>query len=397
MAIDGRLSGRVEGRGTVASPQLAGNFTLAGFKLEVPEQGVYLKDGSLQARLEDHRLVLEKIRLRGGAGTLEGQGSLTWDAGKPDMRVTLDASKLEVIRLLDRHLILSGRLGANVADRNIRLEAKLKVDEGEIALPAADMPTLSSDVVVLGRDDKGRKKERAFAPDMKLDLDLGEKFKLKGRGIDARLTGAIALTTTGAAPARAVGSIRVAEGRYSAYGQRLEIERGILSFAGPLDDPGLNIVAMRKQQPVEAGVAIRGSALAPQISLVSNPTVPDSEKLSWLILGHGASGSNRSDLALLQTAASALLSRGDSVMLTDRIARATGLDDVSVTGSGSLEHTVLNLGKRLSSNAYLSFEQGIAAATSLVKINYTLTPRLSVRAQTGTESAVDAFYTFRFK
>lgn len=397
MTMDGRITGHVEGGGTVASPHLSGTLALAGFRFEYPEQGIYLKDGGLRARLEDQRLVLEKIRLRGGTGTLEGGGSLAWEAGRPDLNVTLNADKLEVIRRLDRHVILSGELGANVENRKVRLEAKLKVDEGEIALPAADTPTLSSDVVVLGRDDPGRGKERGFAPDMTLDLDLGEKFHLKGRGLDARLAGTIALAATGGAPARAVGSIRVAEGRYSAYGQRLEIERGILSFSGPLDDPGLDIVAMRKRQPVEAGVAIRGSALSPQVRLVSNPTVPDSEKLSWLILGHGTSGTSRADLALLQTAAAALLSRGDSVMLTDRIAQATGLDEVSVAGSGGLEHTVLNLGKRLSSRAYLSFEQGLATATSLVKINYTLTPRLSVRAQTGTESAVDAFYTFRFK
>lgn len=397
MTIDGRIRGSVQGSGTPASPHLAGSLTLTGFRFTYPEQGIYLNDGNLQARLEDRRLVFERIALRGGAGTLEGSGSMAWDAGKPQIHVALNASKLELLRTLDRHLILSGQLGADVVDQNVQLQAKLKVDEGEIVLPAADTPTLSSDVVVLGRNEKGQKKDRSFAPDAKLDLDLGEKFHLKGRGIDARLTGALTLSTTAGAAAKAIGSIRVAEGRYSAYGQRLEIERGILSFSGPLDDPGLNIVAMRKLQPVEAGVSIRGSALAPKISLVSNPTVPDSEKLSLLILGHGASGSNRTDLALLQTAATALLSRGDSVMLTDRIAQATGLDDVSVSGSGGLESTVLNLGKRLSSRAYLSFEQGLAAATSLVKINYTLTPRLSVRAQTGTESAVDAFYTFRFK
>ena len=58
---------------------------------------------------------------------------------------------------------------------------------------------------------------------------------------------------------------------------------------------------------------------------------------------------------------------------------------------------MLTLGKRLSSRAYLSFEQGLAAATNLVKITYTLTPRLSLRAQTGSENALDAFYTFSFK
>jgi translocation and assembly module TamB len=56
----------------------------------------------------------------------------------------------------------------------------------------------------------------------------------------------------------------------------------------------------------------------------------------------------------------------------------------------------LTLGKRLSSRAYLSYEQGLSGAETLAKINYTLTPRISVRAQAGTVPAVDLFYTFSF-
>jgi translocation and assembly module TamB len=279
----------------------------------------------------------------------------------------------------------------------VHATAELKADKGEIALPDADTPTLSSDVVVLGRDGEAERRSPPFATDIVLDLDLGEHFQLKGRGITARLAGAVKVQAGSDAPATASGSIRVAEGSYSAYGQRLAIDRGIFNFAGPLDNPGLDIVALRKGLAVEAGVAIRGTALAPQISLVSNPPVPDSEKLSWLILGRGMEGASRSDLGLLQTAAGALLARGESISLQQRIAHAAGLDEFSLGGGGALESTVLTLGKRLSSRAYLSFEQGLASASNLVKISYTLTPRLSLRTQAGTDNAVDAFYTFSFK
>jgi translocation and assembly module TamB len=229
-----------------------------------------------------------------------------------------------------------------------------------------------------------------------LDLALGEHFFVKGKGLDAQLGGALKLTGTQGALPSSRGSIRVIKGNYAAYGQRLEIEHGFLNFQGPLDNPGLNIVAMRKNQLVEAGVSVTGTVNSPQVTLVSNPTVPDGQKLSWLVLGHGTENSSAQDFSALQLAAQALLGAGQSVSLQQRVAGATGLDDVSLKGSGGLGNTVLSLGKRLSSRAYVSYEQGLANTSTLVKVNYLLSQRLSLRVQAGLSPAVDLFYTFSF-
>jgi translocation and assembly module TamB len=154
---------------------------------------------------------------------------------------------------------------------------------------------------------------------------------------------------------------------------------------------------MRKNQPVEAGVEITGTALTPRATLVSNPNVPDTEKLSWLVLGHGLDGASRAEFDLIQAAAGALLSRGESATLQARVAQATGLDEVGLKGSGEgLQGAVLTFGKRISSRVYVSYEQGITGASNLVKIKYTLTPRWTVQTQAGSDSAVDVFYTLSF-
>ena len=74
------------------------------------------------------------------------------------------------------------------------------------------------------------------------------------------------------------------------------VERGIVNFQGPLDDPGLNVLALRKGTLVEAGVTVTGTAQRPVVRLVSTPPVPDSEKLSWIVLGRvpDASGTDTS-------------------------------------------------------------------------------------------------------
>lgn len=395
LEFDGALQAMLRADGSMAQPQLSGSLSGDRFRVALPEQGLRFAEGRFQAQLQDQALLLKAFSIRAGAGSLTGQGKLAFEGGAPRMQLSLKADKLEVLSRPDRLLTLSGKGDALVAAKKVQVNAQLKADRGVMELPKGDTPTPSEDVVVLGRPERVQK-SLPYALNFALDLDLGERFFTKGRGLDAQLGGVLKLSSVDGALPNTRGSIRVVKGAYSAYGQRLEIDRGILNFQGPMDNPGLNIVALRKNQPVEAGVAVTGTVQAPTVKLVSNPSVPDSEKLSWLVLGHGVESSSKQEFDALQAAAGVLLAAGDSITLQQRIAHAAGLEEVSLKGAGGLEGTVLTLGKRLSSRAYLSYEQGLTGATSLAKINYTLTQRLSVRAQAGTTPAVDLFYTFSF-
>ncbi|MDP1903130.1 MAG: translocation/assembly module TamB domain-containing protein [Pseudomonadota bacterium] len=394
--FDGQLSAKLTATGTLAAPRLGGTLAGERFTLALPEQGMNFKDGRFQAELHQDTLELKSLSLRGGDGSLSGQGRLALRADQPDMRLTLRADKLTVISRPDRLLILSGDGKLALESRKLRLDARLKADRGQFELAGEDAPSLSEDVVVLGREAPAKATGMPWDIALDLDLDLGDRFTLRARGLDAQLGGNLKLTGRQGTPPRANGSIRVVKGAYAAYGQRLNIERGILNFQGPLDNPGLNIAAWRRNQTVEAGVSITGTAQAPVVRLISNPTRPDSEKLSWLVLGHGIDEAGGQEFDLMQLAAGALLGAGESVTLQQRIAHAAGLEEVSLKGAGNLESTILTLGKRLSSRAYLSYEQGLAGSDALVKINYTLTRRLSLRAQAGTTPALDLFYTFSF-
>lgn len=394
--IDGRLDAELQFAGTLAEPRLNGSLRGEAIELALPEQGMRLRDGSFHAALEDGTLRVGQLRLRGGDGTLTGEGRLAWREEHPDIRLQLRAERLQVVSRPDRLLILSGDGELALRGEQLRVGARLRADRGLLELSGQDAPTLSDDVTVVGRKAPVAGKGIPYAVDLDLDLDLGERVYFKGRGLDAQLGGAMRLSGRQGRPLRATGSIRAVSGNFSAYGQRLNIERGVLNFQGPLDNPGLNILALRKDQAVEAGVAVTGTVQAPTVRLVSTPNVPDAEKLAWLVLGHGLSETGGGELDALQLAGAALLGVGESITLQQRIADAAGLEEVSLKGAGTLESTVITLGKRLSSRAYLTYEQGLAGTEALVRIQYTLTPRLSLRAQAGTVPAVDLFYRFSF-
>jgi len=56
----------------------------------------------------------------------------------------------------------------------------------------------------------------------------------------------------------------------------------------------------------------------------------------------------------------------------------------------------VELGARLSERIYVTYEQGLAAASRALRLNFKLTPRWTVRAENSTTNAVDLFYTFSF-
>ena len=397
VTLDGAAQAQISASGTVNAPLLSGSVTADKLRFGYPQQGIAFTDGSLRATLRGDTLTLDSLRLRAGSGTLTGSGTALLRDGKPTMQIALQAHKLALLQRPDRQVTVSGKADINLAPHLIRVNAKIKADRALIELPRDDAPTISSDVIVLGWKKPPPTKGLPTALDFDLDFDLGDQFYLKGRGVDARLTGLVKLHARDGGLPNAIGSVQVAKGTYTAYGQRLSIERGVVNFSGPVDNPGLNVLALRKNQTVEAGVAITGSAQAPVVKLVSIPDVPDTEKLSWLVLGHGTENSSAAEFSALQTAAGVLLGMGDSVSLQAKLAKATGLSEVNLTGGGTLQSSILVLGKRLSKNVYLSYEQGLAGTTSLVKINYALSRRVSVRLQTGSQSAVDVFYTFSFR
>ncbi|NMG77349.1 translocation/assembly module TamB domain-containing protein, partial [Aromatoleum diolicum] len=72
-------------------------------------------------------------------------------------------------------------------------------------------------------------------------------------------------------------------------------------------------------------------------------------------------------------------------------------DGTIVSGGDGVGGQVLMLGKRLSSDLFLSFEQSLGGAESLVKLTYQLTRQVSVVARSGTDNSADIYYTISFE
>lgn len=153
------------------------------------------------------------------------------------------------------------------------------------------------------------------------------------------------------------------------------------------------------------------------IRLISDPELPDTEKLAWLVLGHGPEQMSASDATVLLGAAGGLLGN-DSGNIVQQLKSTFGIDELGVrqgelgsTGSrqpasrvagGSIDTTastgnqIFSVGKRLSSNALLSYEQSIGRAEGIVKLTVNLNRNLALIGRAGSDNAIDLFYTLTF-
>lgn len=393
--IDGAVKLTVSGDGTLKTPNLSGNVQANKLLFSLAREGVMLKDGALEANFENDQLLIKQASWHGGDGIIQASGSMRLKQGKPTADLTWLAEKFTVISRADRLLVLSGKGNTTLEDDLLTISGNFTVDKGLAELADETAPSLSDDVVILGKTDI------VVEPALRillngLRISLGDDFRLRGRGLDTDLTGALTFTGLTQYRPHTEGSIQTKNGTYIAYGQKLTIERGQLNFSGTVDNPGVNIRAMRDSKPINAGVEITGNAQNPATKLVSDPSVADSEKLSWLVLGHGMEQTSKNDYGILSLAAGVILSQGQSVPLQTQVARAAGLDELSFSGGDATSASVV-FGKRLTSQLYLSYVKSISGLLDVARLTFNISPQWSIRGEAGTESAVDMLYTFSFK
>lgn len=393
---NGSVNGKLFITGTIGDPKLSGRLQGQQLRVLLADSGFVLRDGRLDAALSGNSLMLRELSFAGsnGTGRLLLSGPVRFDDGHAAGALDWRLERFLAFDRVDRQLQVSGNGELVLADSRLDLRGEVAVDRGFFDVGQADAPELSDDVVVIG---KRPQSGRALAVGIDVAVSLGDQIRLQGRGLDARIGGQLQVASAPGELLTAKGEVKVTRGTFTAYGRELAIERGVLRFDGPPSNPALDIRAMRRGTEVAAGVSIVGTAQAPRISLVSEPQVPDAEKLSWLVLGQGLSGSSTAQVGMLQDAAGALLAQGAAGGLQSQIASSLGVDSIGLARSrDNLQQRVITVGKRLSSRLYLSYQHGLQTAGSILLLRYTLSPRITLEAETGVRSVFSVFYNFAF-
>ena len=446
-ALQGSLTGRVQERGFLTAvfpglvqeshgeldldlrlggvwrePGLAGSLKLAKAGAYLPSAGIHVSDLELTARLERELIRIEGFKAVSGAGHLEGAALVQlhgWEVA--GYSGTLNGERFQTVYLPELQLLTSPKLSFKGEGSRLVVAGDLVVPEMLISgPPTRSVVTPSKDVILEGAPAGGESAKFPLDVEGKIRLVLGDKVKVKAEGIDATLGGEMDLALQGIDRITSRGEIRVVKGRYRAYGMDLEIVRGRLYYVGgPVDQPTLDILALRTVGDVRAGVSVAGPLGSQVVKLYSEPTLPDVDIMAYMVLGHPLGTSSTDQASLMAGAASSLLSFGQSESLQDQIKDRLGLNvlgvetvdqttagrmgyqEVPVTPTGAAPKTsagesLMTVGKYLTPKIYLSYGRSLVTGGSLFQLRYDIMRHWQIETQSGSESGADIYYKLEF-
>lgn len=384
--LAGQLNGSGRLTGTLLAPQINGNVVLSGGEVSGAELPVSLQDLSLQALIAGEQVQLNGVWRSGQAGRGQLNGHLTWGQAL-GMDLRLQGQQLPVTVEPYATLEVAPDLNLRLIDDKLAVTGKVLVPKGKIVVRELPPSTVkvSDDTVIVGHQTEEGKPPMAMAMD--IDVVVGQDtLSFSGFGLTANLLGHVHIGDN----MDTRGELSLADGRYRAYGQRLTIRRARLLFAGPIDQPYLDIEAIRKVDDVIAGIRLSGSAEQPTTNVFSEPAMSQEQALSYLVLGRplGTSGEDNNMLA----EAALGLGLAGSAGITGSLASGLGIDDFQLDTEGSGNSTSVVASGNLTEKLSLRYGVGVFEPANTIALRYKLSKKVYLEAASGLASSLDIFY-----
>lgn len=389
--------------GSLDAPSVSVDARLTEGSLFVPPSGTRVSSFEARLRTPAGRRLTLAASAAEGAGRLSIDGELALDpaSGWPG-EIHVTGTDFPVVRLPDAEANASPDLNVRFGGGEVALTGTLtipRVAVNVLSLPESAVSVSPDEVIVRAALDDdaadagsatGDFFTRAVSGDV--ELVLGDAVAIEAAGLSARVTGGLRWTKQrGDSLGRGEGRLSIADGSYVAYGQQLDIERGHLIFAGPIDNPALDVRAIRPDIDVTAGLQVTGYMTDPRFGLFSRPAMPDSEILSWIVTGHGLSDASSGEAGIIARAALSLGAERSS-MVTSQVQDAFGLDELSVSTGATASETSFIAGKRLTPKLSVRSDFNPFDRLWSFFLNYKLTDTWSVEAESGQRQGADLIY-----
>lgn len=385
-----KLTGRLNGSGTISggllAPLVNGTVQLSDGEVSGPELPIELQALQLQAVIAG-----EAVQLNGGwKSGKSGQGSLNGNIAWGQALVVdlaLKGTQLPVTVEPYAKLEVAPDLKISMAGDELAIAGKVLVPKGEITVRELPPSTVkvSDDTIIVGAQTEEGKPPLA----MKMDIDVvvgQDKLSFAGFGLTANLQGQVHIGDN----MDTRGELWLNDGRYRAYGQRLTVRRARLLFAGPLDQPYLDIEAIRQTDDVIAGIRLSGSAEQPTTQIFSEPAMSQEQALSYLVLGRPLSTTGEDNNMLAQAALGLGLMGSSGV--TSSLASDLGIQDFQLDTQGSGNTTSVVASGNISEKLSLRYGVGVFEPANTIALRYKLSKKVYLEAASGVASSLDIFY-----
>jgi translocation and assembly module TamB len=390
----GVLTGNANFIGSLASPEVSGHVELANGELDSYRVNLALRKITLGADIAGNELAF-RGNGNAGEGQLDVDGRFHWRDGESSGALRLRGSNLLIADLPEYRVVAS-------PDLNFRIEGNRIDASGEVTIPSALVQPARLSGAVRASPDARYTDETAdehagkYVVHGDVQIKMGDDVRVDAFGLQGRILGGVNTITQTGEDAIGRGELSVSDGRYEAYGQKLGINRGRLLFeSSPLNDPGLDIEARREIESVTVGLNVRGTLQEPRITFFSDPSMPQTQIVSYLLVGKSMDTVGSTDTTTINSARGSLAMQGGG-LIASQLGRRLGIEEVGVESSvdtSGQTNTALVLGKFLSPRLFISYGISLTESINTLKLRYTLSDRWLLRTEAGEFQSADVEYT----
>lgn len=384
------LSGKLNGNGRISggllAPLVNGNINLVGGEVSGPELPISLEGLNVQALIAGESVQLNGAWRSGKAGQGSLKGQIDWGRALA-VDLSLQGAQLPVTVEPYAVLEVAPDLKISLKDDKLAIAGKVQIPRGDITVRELPPSTVkvSDDTVIIGSQTEEGKPAMAMAMD--IDVVVGEdKLNFSGFGLTAKVQGHVHIGDN----LDTRGELWLNDGRYRAYGQKLDVRRARLLFAGPLDQPYLDIEAIRKTDDIIAGIRLSGSAEQPTTQIFSEPAMSQEQALSYLVLGRPLTTTGEDNNMLAQAALG--LGLMGSAGVTSDLAKNLGIQDFELDTQGSGTTTAVVASGKITEKLSLRYGVGVFEPASTIALRYLLSKKVYLEVASGVASSLDIFY-----
>ncbi len=387
--VGGALDADITVSGTQADPQLGGTARLSDGRLGLIVLGRTIRNVEIPLVFDRNIVRVQDASAGAGDnGRLTADGTITLPklsvgelaiALEMDHFNVIDTRTYQELRLSTRDMPLlfqgttefprlSGALTLESGD--IYLTEELTGPElEEVELSAAEIQEVEATFGV--RVTEADTARSVFVQNLALDLDIviDRNVWLRSRKnpvFDIEFAGTLLVEKEPGGENQVFRSIEVTRGRVEYYGRRFDIERGVLTFNGPVPETRVDIeaaydVPARQGTGTEATILLAFEGIladGPTLTLSADPAMENTDILSYIATGQpageafqGGGGGSLGNIALGQAAS----------VIEGLAANSLGLDvvDINVRPDGSI---VATFGTYVTNRVFASFSPVVTKA-----------------------------------
>ena len=406
--ISGDINGHLNFAGNLNAPLLNGSLNLNNTKAILNAMPFDINQGELALSFHGSSSTMTGY-IQTAESRLDLDGDANWqqlEHWRTRVRARAKAFYLNVPSIAK--LKISPNVEIKATPTLLDLTGTVDIPWGRIAIESLpeSAVSVSSDEVILDKKTKRTmlplpaESKDGLAIKSDLTITIGDDVSVNAYGLNSHLQGSL-MVKQEKGKLGLYGGIDLKQGRYASFGQDLLIRKGQVTFSGIPSQPMLNIEAIRNPEAMEdskvlAGVKVIGLAESPDVTVFSEPSLPQDQALSYLLTGRSLENSGEAGSG--GSVGAALLGMGlaKSGKAVGKIGEVFGISNLNLGTAGVGDSSKVVVSGNLTKDLQIKYGVGLFDGLAEITLRYRLLPQLFLQSVSSTNQTFDVIYQFEF-